>query len=191
MRLAHVSWLLLTALVLSNIAGLAMAADDATLALGDEGKITLPAPKDWTTKKPANNIIQYEFVIPKADGDEIDGRVTIMGAGGSIDANIERWIGQFQSADGKALPKDKTKIEKTKIGGLDVHVVDLIGTYKDQVGGPFAGGKTTLRDDYRMLGAIIVGGDQGNYFVKAYGPKKTMDGSEEAFKKMLEGLKTK
>jgi hypothetical protein len=42
-----------------------------------------------------------------------------------------------------------------------------------------------------MLGAIIVGGEQGNYFVKAYGPKKTMDASEEAFKKMIESVKAK
>jgi hypothetical protein len=169
----------------------AYADEGETMKLGEGGKLSLVAPKEWTKKKPAINFIEYEFAIPKADGDENDGRVTVMGAGGSIEQNVERWVGQFQSADGKALAKDKAKIEKTKIGGLEVHVIDLSGTYKDSAGGPFAGGKTTLRENYRMLGAIIVGGEEGNYFIKAYGPKKTMDDSEKGFMTMIEGLKSK
>jgi hypothetical protein len=173
------------------VAPAARADEGETLKLGEDEKITLVSPKEWVKKRPAINFIQYEFAIPKAEGDENDGRVTVMGAGGSVEQNIDRWIGQFQDENGKPLAKEKAKITKTKISGLDVHVIDLNGTYKDQVGGPFAGGKTTLRPDYRMLGAIIVGGDQGNYFIKAYGPKKTMDGTEKAFTTMLETLKVK
>ncbi len=186
------TYLTLLSLVLGGFATRCSAADEPiTLELGEEGKLTLQAPADWTKKKPATNIVQYEFAIPKVEGDEADGRVTVMGAGGSVEANIERWIGQFQTAEGKALPKEKARVDKTKVGKFEVHLVDLNGTYKDTAGGPFAGGKTTLRDDYRMLGAIIIGGDQGNYFVKAYGPKKTMDGQEKAFTTMIESLKSK
>jgi hypothetical protein len=167
------------------------AEEGETMKLGEEGKITLVAPKDWTKKKPAINFIQYEFAIPKVEGDENDGRVTVMGAGGSVEQNVDRWIAQFQDADGKPLTKEKAKIEKTKIAGLPVHVIDLNGTYKDTAGGPFAGGKTTLRDDYRMLGVIILGGEEGNYFIKAYGPKKTMAENEKAIMSMVEGLKVK
>jgi hypothetical protein len=174
------------------LAGALRAADEGeTMKLGEDGKITTVAPKDWKSKKPSINFIQYEFLIPKAEGDENDGRATVMGAGGSIEQNIERWVAQFQDDAGKPLGKDKTKIEKTKISGLEVHVVDLNGTYKDTAGGPFAGGKTTLRENYRMLGVIIVGGDQGNYFINAYGPKKTMDANHKAFMTMVEGIKTK
>lgn len=183
--------LALVTLILASAARLTAADEAVELALGEDGKLTLQAPKDWTKKKPATNIVQYEFAIPKAEGDPADGRVTVMGAGGSVEANIERWVGQFQTPDGKALPKEKSRIDKTKVGNFEVHLVDLNGTYKDTAGGPFAGGKTTLRDDYRMLGAIIIGGDQGNYFVKAYGPKKTMDAHQKAFTTMIESLKSK
>lgn len=169
---------------------LSAAEEGETMKLGEDGKITLVAPKDWTKRKPAINFIQYEFAIPKVEGDENDGRVTVMGAGGSVEANIDRWIAQFE-VEGKPLSKEKAKVEKTKIGGLEVHVVDLKGDYKDQAGGPFAGGKTTLREDYRMLGFIILGGDQGNYFIKAYGPKKTMAENEKPLMTMIEGLKVK
>lgn len=182
---------LLSTVVLASLMSMPMLAraEDEALKLGEDGKITLSAPKTWTKKMPAIRFIEYEFAIPKAEGDENDGRVTMMGAGGSIQQNIDRWVGQFQTDEGAALPKDKVKVEKTKIGGLEVHVVDLSGTYKDTAGGPFAGGKTTLRDNYRMLGAIIVGGDQGNYFIKAYGPKKTMDANAKAFHEMVESVK--
>lgn len=181
----------IAALLALTVSTSLFAADEGeTMKLGEDGKITLVTPKNWTKRKPAINFIQYEYAIPKAEGDENDGRVTVMGAGGSVEANIDRWIAQFED-EGKPLAKDKAKIEKTKIGGLDVHVIDLKGTYKDQAGGPFAGGKTTLREDYRMLGVIILGGEQGNYFIKAYGPKKTMAENEKAFMSMVEGLKTK
>ena len=75
----------------------------------------------------------------------------------------------------------KPKVEKKTVGGSEVHVVDLAGTYKDTPGGPFAGGKTTLREDWRMLGAIIVTKDAGNYFLKLYGPKATITENEKGF----------
>ena len=64
--------------------------------------------------------------------------MTIMGAGGSVEANIDRWIGQFTQPDGSDTKK-AAKIEQKKIGGQEVHLVDVAGTYKDQRG-PFAGG---------------------------------------------------
>ena len=106
-----------------SLASLTWAAGEE-MKLGEDGKITATAPESWTKKKPAINFIQYEFVIPKAEGDENDGRATVMGAGGTIEQNIDRWIAQFEDG-GKPLAKDKAKIEKTKISGLDVHVIDL------------------------------------------------------------------
>jgi hypothetical protein len=108
-----------------------------------------------------------------------------MGAGGTVEANIERWAAQFT---GEGV---KPKVEKKTVGGSEVHVVDLTGTYKDTPGGPFAGGKTVLREDYRMLGAIIVTKDAGNYFLKLYGPKATVGENEKAFTSLVESLKVK
>lgn len=158
------------------------AATDFTIG---EGKLALKAPAGWTKKQPKSRIIEAEFEIPAAKGDEIPGRLTAMGAGGTVEANIDRWAGQFAGDD------VKPKVEKKTIAGSEVHVVDLTGTYKDTPGGPFAGGKTTLREDYRMLGAIIVTKDAGNYFLKLYGPKATIGENEKAFHSLVESLKLK
>jgi hypothetical protein len=154
-----------------------------------DGKLLLIAPKEFKSVKPKNNIIEHEFAIPAAEGDKTDGRLTIMGAGGDIDQNINRWISQFDQPDGSST-KDKSKVEKKKVGDLEVHVVDISGIYKDMPAGPFAKGAATKLEGYRMLSAIVVGPKGvGNYFIKFYGPEKTVTKNEAAFTKMLESLK--
>ncbi len=158
---------------------------DRLIKLSD-GKIQLTAAKNWERQKPRTNIVEYEFSVPAVEDDTVDGRVTIMGAGGSIEANIGRWLAQFTQPDG-ASTKERSQIEEQKIAGQEVHLVDITGTFKDQPRGPF--GPTTLRDNYRMLGAIISTEKRGQYFVKMYGPRKTIAANEKAFNEMINTLK--
>ena len=178
---------LATMLLLSSV--LARAEEkpaSSTFTIG-EGKLAFAAPEGWTKKQPKSRIIEAELEIPVAEGDEIPGRLTAMGAGGSVEANIERWVGQFVDEGDDAKPK----VTKKTVNGNEIHLVDLSGTYKDAPGGPFAGGKTTLRKDYRMLGAIIVTKDSGNYFLKLYGPKATIGEAEKGFNELVDSLKVK
>lgn len=167
----------------------ALAAEDATFQLGD-GPLKLTAPEGWKKVKPQNRVIEHEFAIEPAEGDSQPGRATVTGAGGAVQANIDRWIGQFVQPDGSET-KDKTKVEKKEIAGQEVHLVDITGTFEDKPGGPFAPGRAVQRPDYRMLAAIIVTKDAGSYFVKFYGPKKTVSENEARFKQLIDSLKTK
>jgi hypothetical protein len=112
--------------------------------------------------------------------------MTVMGAGGSVEANIERWYGQFSQPDGGST-KDKSSTKTLKVAGRDVTLVDIAGTYKDSPGGPFAGGKAIDRPEYRMLAAIVEGPD-GSYFLKFYGPAATVEKHADGFRKMIEGM---
>jgi len=153
-----------------------------------EGRLALTAPASWMEKEPASRIVEVEFAIPPAKGDETAGRLTAMGAGGSVESNIDRWVGQFVGPAGAAA---KPQRDKTSVSGCEVEIVDLSGTYKDTPGGPFAGGKTVMREKYRMLGAIIQTKDRGNYFLKLYGPKATIDENAKGFQEMVKSLKVK
>jgi hypothetical protein len=112
-----------------------------------------------------------------------------MGAGGSIEDNINRWAGQFTQPDGSNTA-DKVKTRKLEAAGQPITLVDITGTYEDKAG-PFVPGPGVQRPNYRMLAAVIETKKAGNYFIKFYGPQKTISGQEAAFTKMLEGLKTK
>src|SRR5437762_12000309 len=102
-----------------------------TFTIG-EGKLALTPPARWTKKEPASRIVEVEFAVPPAKGDETAGRLTAMGAGGSVDMNVDRWIKQFVGPGG-AAPKPQR--DKTTVSGAEVEIVDLSGTYKDTPGG--------------------------------------------------------
>ena len=132
-----------------------------------QGNIQFSASGLWKSVPPRSNMLEAELKIPRVEGDSQDGRLTIMGAGGSIDANIDRWIGQFVQPDGSDTA-DKTKQSKKEIAGQTVNLVDITGTFMDAVGGPFSGKPKVERENYRMLAAIVQTEANGNYFVKLY-----------------------
>ena len=95
------------------------------------------------------------------------------GQGGSVEANIDRWKGQFDGS------KDTPKVEKRSIHGLKVTTLDVSGAYTGMQGPP--------KQDYRLLGAIVEG-PQGSIFFKLAGPMKTVSQNQSAFEKMLSTL---
>ena len=152
-----------------------------------EGKVSFTAAEGWKKVQPKSRIVEAEFEVPAAKGDETPGRLTAMGAGGDVEANIARWAGQFVAPAGAEV---KPQIDKLMVDGSEVHIVSLSGTYKDTPGGPFAGGKPVMRENYRMLGAICVT-KAGNYFLKLYGPKATIAENEKGFRALVESMKVK
>jgi len=146
-----------------------------------EEKLEFEVPADWKKVDPRVRIIELEYAVEPVEGDQTPGRITLMGAGGSVKANIDRWKGQFTKLN-------KDKVDEEKVEKHVVHFVELYGNYKDQRG-PFA--PATVKEDYGMLAAIIVTEELGQYFVKFYGPEKTVDANKEKFMKMIKSLKTK
>lgn len=105
------------------------------------------------------------------------------GQGGSVQANLDRWIGQFLQADGKSS-KSAAKVENRTVHGLKITTVDVSGAYTGggpmgQPGKPLAG--------YRLLGAIVEG-PQGSVFFKFTGPAKTVAQNQGAFSQMLDSI---
>lgn len=153
--------------------------------VGDAYKLVPPA--GWVVKQPRTRIVEHEFAVPAAKGDELEGRVTVMGAGGGVEANIDRWYQQFTQPDGGST-KERAKVDKKTIAGQEVTCVDIAGTFMDRPG-PQAPG--VERKNYRMLGAIIQTKQAGNYFIKFYGPERTVAENKAAFDKMLDSLERK
>lgn len=150
------------------------------------GELKLSVPATWARKQPQSTIIEAEYSVPASDGDKNDGRLTFMRAGGGIEANIDRWFGQFTQPDG-ASTKDRAKVSKVKVAGDNVHLVDISGTFKDQRG---PATPAVERAKYRMLAAIVET-NGGNYFIKLYGPERTMADAEKPFRSMIDSLEHK
>lgn len=175
--------------VVCALAGVARAqavAEDARAFMIANGAFSLEAPAGWKQVPPKSGIVETEFAVPSEGGDA-PGRMTVMGAGGSVQANVDRWYGQFAQPDGSDT-KDKATTKTLKLAGCTVTLVDVSGTYKDMPGGPFAGGQAVERPGYRMLAAIVETADKGSYFLKFYGPGATVAKHADGFRKMVEGL---
>jgi len=141
---------------------------------------------DWESVKPKSRMLEFEIKVPKVEGDKTDGRLTIMGAGGSIDANVKRWEGQFSQPDGSAT---EAKTKEMTIDEMKVLMVDVEGTFTQTMGGPFSGGKKVDNPDQRMLAAIVQTPESGNYFIKLVGPAATIKANEAEFEKMIKSAK--
>ncbi len=151
-----------------------------------DSRLVFEATGAWKSVKPKSRMLAHEIQIPKVEGDDANGRLTIMGAGGSIDANIKRWEGQFTQPDGAAT---QAKTKELTIDEMKVTIVDVSGTFTQTMGGPFAGGKKVESADQRMLAAIVQTPQSGNYFIKLVGPEATVKANEAEFKKMIMGAK--
>ena len=104
------------------------------------------------------------------------------GQGGGIEANVERWKGQFRQPGGKPV---EVKPGRRTIHGLAVTTVDISGEYSG-MGGPVAAEKS-VKSGYRLLGAIVEGPGE-NIFLKFTGPAKTIAANQKKFEQLLESF---
>lgn len=173
-----------------------LAVSIAPLAAADEAKketkvravkvedLTLAVPEAWVQKPPANRLRLAQFDIPNADGDKEPTELVISsfgGGGGGAQANVDRWIQQFQ-------PKERTAKVTTGTSPQGEYIfVDVSGTYKKPIGPPIAGKFEDL-PDARMLGVILNIKGKGNYFLKLAGPRKTVSASADALRTTFGGV---
>lgn len=149
---------------------------------GDPG-IAWDVPKRWTTES-GSPMRLATYGIPAASGDREDGRCAVYyfgpGQGGGTDANIERWIGEFEK------PSSPQRSSRT-VDGLQVSVVRVRGTYLAHAG---MGGETGTRPNHELYGAIVEG-PSGSVFFKFTGPGKTVDAAAKEFDGLLASLRKK
>jgi hypothetical protein len=157
-------------------AGEAFDDSGGTLALD---AIVVFAPAGWQRKQPSSSFVAAEFALPGDGGEDTNARLTVSAAGGSVEANVERWKSQFDP-----LTEEKP-LETVDVDGISVTIVDLAGDFND-ARGPFA--PPVTRSDYRMIAAIIPVEGQ-LHFVKATGPQKTMAAHADAIDEFIRSVR--
>lgn len=123
------------------------------------------------------------YPVPPSPGDTQGAECVVyffgLGQGGDVQANIDRWEGQFKAPGGKPAP---AKVAKIAVHGLPVTTIDVSGEYSGMAG-PISTG-SALVSGYRLLGAIIES-PTGNVFIKFTGPSKTMEANQAKFQQLL------
>lgn len=138
-------------------------------------RFTFTVPEGWKKVPAPSPMRKAQLAVGEG---EAQAEVTFFhfGAGSGTPAdNVTRWFSQF-SGDEKTR-----KNEVTEIGGVKVHFVEAAGTFSSGM----PGGPTTPKPDYALRGAIIEDAARGDVYIKMTGPKATVEGAAEAFRKMI------
>jgi hypothetical protein len=123
-----------------------------------ETPLTWKVPKRWIKVPSPSSMRLATYRVPP------DAEMSVTQAGGTVDANAERWIGQFDEAARKGARRTTRKVH-----GLDVTIVEVSGQYSGGMSAD-AGGA-----GFALVG-VIVGTPQGAmpHFFKLTGPAKSV-----------------
>ncbi len=145
------------------------------------GPMSFEIGSDWKAEEPSSSFRAAQFSLPpKESGGEPAELAVFQGIGGSADANIQRWIGQFQNT------KEEPAVEMKQVGPYHVHILDVEGTYAASMAPMMGGGEP--QPNTQMLAAVIEG-PGGPWQFKATGPSATVSQHKEAFMNMVDSLK--
>lgn len=156
------------------------------------GSLTYQTPKSWQSEPVASSMRKAQFLLPRAEGDGMDGQLIVYyfgrGEGGTVEANLARWKGMFKTTEGGPVPDESVNTDRFEVDGLKVTTLDVSGRYHDPMMGPTRSPDAT--QDARMFAAVVET-PEGPWFFKAVGPVATMDRHESAFKKFVRSVEFK
>jgi hypothetical protein len=146
----------------------------------EPAQISWKVPARWQTVPNPSTMRIATYRVPHAPGDSEDPEVAVSQAGGTVEANAKRWMGQF-GPEGEKNAKKSTRTVK----GLAVTLVEVEGKY---TGGMGKDGRE--EENWAMLGAIVE--TQGMpHFVKMTGPVKSVKAARAELDELLASITPK
>lgn len=150
--------------------------------------ITFQPPARWTDLG-SSGMRQASYYMEPVAGETDSATVTVFyfgpEGGGSVDANIERWVAQMATGEDDD-PSARAERYSFDVEGMPVHVVSVSGTYSGAMGGPMSAG-TMAEENYHMLAAVVEA-PEGNVFFKLTGPEQTAKEMQDGFLAMLKSV---
>ncbi len=141
-------------------------------------------PPDWIVETPTSTMRKAQYRLPRVNGDPEDAELSVFyfpGEGGSVEANINRWKGQFQNTDGSPATG---VVSRRESNGIPVTVVDVKGIY---LAGNGMMGESKPKPNFRMLAAVAETA-AGPWFFKLTGPVNTIAKWEPSFQSFLDTI---
>ena len=138
-------------------------------------------PTAWKSVSNASPMRKATYRAPKVEGDTDEPELTVIQAGGTVEANLDRWAGQFEGGKESLDRKDRT------VAGLKVAVAEAHGTFNGggMPGAPAAGPKS----GWALLGAIVQTPGT-SWFFKMVGPAKSVAAAKADFDKLINSLRS-
>lgn len=145
-------------------------ANAAPEAMAEAAELAWKAPARWQSVPSTSSMRLATYRVAHAAGDSEDPELSVMRAGGSIDANATRWIQQFD-----AVGQKTAKRSVRKVNGLEVTIVEVDGTYSGGMG-------REAREEagWSLVGAIVATPGTPHFF-KLTGPTRSVKAARAEF----------
>lgn len=173
---------------MSRIAQLGCVVITAATVSAQSATIRFDAPKEWTAQPATSWMRVAQYSLTRAPGDPEDAELIVYyfgGSGGSVQANLDRWLGQMEQPDGRSSTAVATTSSLTS-NGLQITVLDVSGRYVAEMT-PGSAARHN-KPGFRMKAAVIETAG-GPYFVKLTGPVKTVERWDAAFSAFLKSAR--
>jgi len=148
-----------------------------TASAPESSPLEWKAPERWQPTANASRMRLATYRVPRLPSDSEDAELSVMQAGGSVDTNVERWMGQFDAAGQKTA-----RHAIRKVGPLDVTVVEVQGTYSGGMGTD-----VSPRPGWALLGAIVPTEGMPCFF-KLTGPARSVLAARSEFDALTASL---
>ncbi|MBI5361962.1 MAG: hypothetical protein HZA53_02210 [Planctomycetes bacterium] len=149
--------------------------------------LSFTTPAGWQVEPPSNATKRLQFRLPRAEGDPEDAELWTTGPiGGTREANIDRWAGEFEQPDGRDS-KAAAAISTRKLGDLEVLEFDVTGTYVAKPP-PMSGAASppTRKEKWRQIAVSIERGGDNHGFIRVRGPAATVTKWEASFRAFVD-----
>lgn len=140
-------------------------------------------PPKWERTPAGSSMRKASYKVTAVAGDPEDAEAAVYyfgpTNGGSTEANIQRWTGQFPEVQ----PADVKRVER-QTNGMKQTIIDIQGTYD--------GSSMTIREvgkkpNFRMIAAVVET-PAGSYFFKLTGPQRTVESARSTFMALLDSV---
>lgn len=139
-------------------------------------------PQGWVAKPVTSRMRAFQAEVP--GGLQLVVYHFGKGKGGSVQANLERWLGQIKPSGGKSASEVAQRSLRVQ-HRVVIQTLDVSGTYVAETAP--GSGKFVNKPGHRLLAAVVTGGD-GPYFVKLIGEAKAIEAQARGYYQFLASL---
>lgn len=142
------------------------------------------APAAWQTRAPSSTSRLAEFTLPPTSSGTGEVVVYFFGPQQSpnVDANLERWKGQFSHSDGSPVIET---VKRDSSGVFPLVFAEYEGTYRRGIG---AGMADSVRTGQRLIAAIVPT-PKGAMFIQMFGSAARIADERETFTAFVKGIR--
>ena len=152
--------------------------------------ILYEVPPAWTeTESSPTSARRAGYRVPRVGNDKEDGEMLVLffgtGSNGDRDKQWDPWFEQFDGT-----PKESATRATFDSKAGPVETFEFKGAYKLNLGKQRPGMKKSpvqmVKQDFRMIGAVVKTESRGNWFFRLVGPDETVLAAKGTFLAMLE-----